>query len=266
MDAAAKHIQLLRQSTLPTLPYQLAKGTERRFRVPPDNVSIVEEHEYRQLQYMTLIDVDRGLLFTRAYYDMREEPLNPSVAKEGNSEKKPKTKLSLSDYKNKKKTYDSPPDSAASTTIKPSALRKEITDARPERDPVRRDAGARLRESDPHRDGRSSAQAQDAHNDRYVRNMHARYCLFLVADKARLTLTKLQIEQPTRPPIETRAVRQRRQKETRTRRRKSAITQETETQHHHAARRSVADAQRRHTKEKRSRGCRGARQGASVAS
>ncbi|KAH6676045.1 hypothetical protein F5X68DRAFT_264252 [Plectosphaerella plurivora] len=164
MDAAAKHIQLMRQSTLPPLPYQLAKGTDRRFRVPPDNVNVFEEREFRQLQYMTLIDVDRGLLFTRAYYDMREEPPTPSAAKEGTpqADRRPKTKLSLSDYKNKKKTYDSPPESTTAAP-KPSALRKEITDGRSERDSVRKDAGtSRPRELEPHRDART----QDAHNDR----------------------------------------------------------------------------------------------------
>jgi hypothetical protein len=64
---------------------------------------------------MTLLsDADRGVLLTRSYYDMREEPSKPvpkevtALAKGGE-----KKKLSLSDYKNKKTsgaTSTSPPE------------------------------------------------------------------------------------------------------------------------------------------------------------
>jgi len=83
MDAAAKHTQLLRSDILPPLPYQLAKVLDQRFRVPPDELKLFEERQFRPLEYMTLINADRGLLFTRAYYDMREEPPKPNAAKEG---------------------------------------------------------------------------------------------------------------------------------------------------------------------------------------
>lgn len=162
MDAAAKHIQLLRSDILPPLPYQLAKALDKPFRVPPDEVKAIEERHHRQLQYMTLINADRGLLFTRAYYDMREEAPKPNAAREGSafSEKKPKTKLSLSDYKNKKKVSTSPPDTSAPTT-KPSGLRREIVDV--ETEASRRD-DSRLRESESSRD-RKPSRPQDAPND-----------------------------------------------------------------------------------------------------
>jgi hypothetical protein len=59
---------------------------------------------------MTFVsDGDRGVLLTRSYDDMRDEPPAPSTnTPPVRSDKRPSTKISLSDYKNKVKQSQSP--------------------------------------------------------------------------------------------------------------------------------------------------------------
>ncbi|KAM0325433.1 hypothetical protein ACHAQA_007419 [Verticillium albo-atrum] len=168
MDAAAKKVQVLAQRTLPDRPYHLAKTIDERHRVPPDHLRLREEWEVRPLQYMTLLsDVDRGLLLTRPYYDMREEPPNPNAAKEAvaRSEKKV-TKLSLSDYKNKqKRPSPSPPESGPAARA--PAPRKDPGD------------GNRLpRAGDLSKDARSARLPNGVHDERCVRS-----CVCLLAKR-----------------------------------------------------------------------------------
>ncbi|EQB49189.1 hypothetical protein CGLO_11482 [Colletotrichum gloeosporioides Cg-14] len=141
MEAAAKKVQLLAQRILPDRPHHLSITPDQRYRVPSDQSKVFEEFKYQRLQYMTLLsDADRGMLLTRPYYDMREEPPNPIAAKESNvkMEKKTVTKLSLSDYKNKqKKASASPTDSG---TPKTDASRREAADGRIDREPKKTDA------------------------------------------------------------------------------------------------------------------------------
>ncbi|KAF6820033.1 hypothetical protein CSOJ01_01101 [Colletotrichum sojae] len=170
MEAAAKKVQLLAQRILPDRPHHLSVSPDQRFRVPPDHSKIFEEFKHQRLQYMTLLsDADRGMLLTRPYYDMREEPPNPTMVKEPNTkmEKKSVTKLSLSDYKNKqKKTVESPPDSGA--TPKTDASRREAPDARSDREPKRAEA-YRGRDSEAFRDPKAHKSRDAAHDDRSSR-------------------------------------------------------------------------------------------------
>ncbi|OAA43793.1 hypothetical protein NOR_04368 [Metarhizium rileyi] len=116
MEAAAKTVDVLSRRILPEKPHHLAASPTWRYRPPPDDDTAsdsrrpkrrFEEWHNNRLQYLTLLsEADRGTLFTRPYYDMREEPVKPvprdvsTLAKgPGTGEKK---KLSLSDYKNKK--------------------------------------------------------------------------------------------------------------------------------------------------------------------
>ncbi|KJZ80389.1 hypothetical protein HIM_00239 [Hirsutella minnesotensis 3608] len=113
MDAAAKTVQSLSQQLLPERPHHLSFNPQWRFRPRSDETSHAgksnsrpEEWQHNRLQYSTLCShADRGILFTRSYYDMREEPPKPvprevsALAKFAGDKKK---KLSLSDYKNKK--------------------------------------------------------------------------------------------------------------------------------------------------------------------
>ncbi|KFA66632.1 hypothetical protein S40285_03048 [Stachybotrys chlorohalonatus IBT 40285] len=110
MDAAAKSIELLTQRKLPENPHHLSYYPDWRYRQPPaDDRSTRRFEEWHQtrLQYLTFVsEADRGILFTRSDYDMRDEPPKPpprdvlALAGKGGEKKK----LSLSDYKNKKTT------------------------------------------------------------------------------------------------------------------------------------------------------------------
>ncbi|OHW99851.1 hypothetical protein CSPAE12_01425 [Colletotrichum incanum] len=172
MEAAAKKVQLLAQRILPDRPHHLSVSPDQRFRVPPDHSKLFEEFKHQRLQYMTLLsDADRGMLLTRPYYDMREEPPNPTAPKESNAkmEKKAVTKLSLSDYKNKqKKVSDSPPDSG--TTPKPDIPRKEkeAADSRIDRESKKMDA-YRNRESEASKDIKAHKSREPAHDERTSR-------------------------------------------------------------------------------------------------
>ncbi|KAJ0345792.1 hypothetical protein COL154_001242 [Colletotrichum chrysophilum] len=164
MEAAAKKVQLLAQRILPDRPHHLSITPDQRYRVPPDQSKVFEEFKYQRLQYMTLLsDADRGMLLTRPYYDMREEPPNPIAAKESNvkMEKKTVTKLSLSDYKNKqKKASASPTDSG---TPKTDASRREATDSRIDREPKKTDAH-RVRDSEASKESKAH-KSRDVPND-----------------------------------------------------------------------------------------------------
>jgi hypothetical protein len=113
MEAAAHQIQLLSRNILPDRPHHLSYTPDRRYRPPPDERHFEEDY-HRPLQYMTLVsDADRGVLLTIGYDAMREDTPPPPFSKPTNptrGDKKPSTKISLSDYKNKqKKQSQSPP-------------------------------------------------------------------------------------------------------------------------------------------------------------
>ncbi|KAI6089037.1 hypothetical protein F4821DRAFT_71474 [Hypoxylon rubiginosum] len=110
MEEATKTIDTLVKNILPTKAHYLSVDT-RRFRQHVDEKRL-EEQEIRPLQYTTFVsDAERGILLTRAYFDVREEPANPTNATSTplprkTDPNKPKTKLSLKDYKNRKKSPD----------------------------------------------------------------------------------------------------------------------------------------------------------------
>lgn len=169
MEAAAKKVQLLAQRILPDRPHSLSMNPDQRFRVPPDHSKTFEEFKYPALQYMTLLsDADRGMLLTRAYHDMREEPPIPPAVKDSNAkmERKNVTKLSLSDYKNKqKKVSDSPPDSGSTPKTDVSRKERNVVESRIDREPKRPDA-YRNREPDASRDVKAHKARDGAHDER----------------------------------------------------------------------------------------------------
>ncbi|KXH48180.1 hypothetical protein CSIM01_08732 [Colletotrichum simmondsii] len=172
MEAAAKKVQLLAQRILPDRPHSLSMNPDQRFRVPPDHSKTFEEFKYPALQYMTLLsDADRGMLLTRAYHDMREEPPIPPAVKDSNAkmERKNVTKLSLSDYKNKqKKVSDSPPDSGSTPKTDVSRKERNVVESRIDREPKRPDA-YRSREPDASRDVKAHKARDGAHDERTSR-------------------------------------------------------------------------------------------------
>ncbi|OHE97692.1 hypothetical protein CORC01_07107 [Colletotrichum orchidophilum] len=172
MEAAAKKVQLLAQRILPDRPHHLSVSPDQRFRVPPDHSKTFEEYKYQRLQYMTLLsDADRGMLLTRPYYDMREEPPIPPAVKDSNvkMERKNVTKLSLSDYKNKqKKVSDSPPDSGSTPKTDVSRKERDLIESRIDREPKRTDV-YRHRETDASRDVKAHKARDGAHYERTSR-------------------------------------------------------------------------------------------------
>ncbi|ROT43555.1 hypothetical protein SODALDRAFT_41807 [Sodiomyces alkalinus F11] len=173
MDAAVKSIQYLTQNLLPDRPYHLSKRPDKRYRVPPDNTKFIEERECQPLQYMTLLNADRGLLFTRPYYDMREEPPTPNPAKEAGvrMEKKAVTKLSLSDYKNKqRKAAESPLDSGF--PVKPVVVRKDGPGGKTGKDVSKVD-GDKIDHRDTSRDA-NAMRPRDGPNDEIHNSADAR--------------------------------------------------------------------------------------------
>lgn len=115
MEAAAKSIKSL-ISVLPDRPHQLSIVPDSRYKLQPNDTRL-EEDAIRPLQYMTyLFDIDRGLLLTRAYSDIRdEESYAPKLSKPPQDPTKPKTKVSLQDYKKKKQENNSAADSNTPT-------------------------------------------------------------------------------------------------------------------------------------------------------
>lgn len=133
MEAAAKQIRALTQRILPDRPHHLSLNPDSRYRVGSNDTG-PEEYIHRRLQYMTLVsDGDRGVLLTRPYYDMREEPPTSSAkeaAAPSRSDKKPATKMSLSDYKNKVKHRSQSPlpptDTQAKKVEEPTARSTQV--------------------------------------------------------------------------------------------------------------------------------------------
>ncbi|OTA65233.1 hypothetical protein K449DRAFT_403836 [Hypoxylon sp. EC38] len=137
MEEATKTIEKLVKNILPPQPHFLSLDTTQRYRPRADDKRL-EEQDIRPLQYTTFLsDADRGILLTRAYFDVREEPVNPTNATDTPTPRrsdpsKPKTKLSLKDYKNRKKSPDGeePPKLSAQPT-KANAPSKNLPDPVP---------------------------------------------------------------------------------------------------------------------------------------
>ncbi|KAI0378354.1 hypothetical protein F5Y04DRAFT_148602 [Hypomontagnella monticulosa] len=145
MEEATKTIDKLVQNILPPKAHYLSLDTTRRYPQQHADEKRLEEQHIRPLQYTTFIsDAERGVLLTRAYFDVREEPVNPTNASEvstprKNDPNKPKTKLSLKDYKNRKKSPDGeepskptaqPPSANAPLKELPDPVAKEMDNYR----------------------------------------------------------------------------------------------------------------------------------------
>ncbi|KAG6122973.1 hypothetical protein E4U14_002343 [Claviceps sp. LM454 group G7] len=185
MEAAAKKLDVLSQRILPPNPHYLSFSASWRQPSQPEDEAAAdprtatrrfEEWHQPRLQYPTFLsDTERGLLLTRSYHDMREEPTKPlprdvTALLRGATGTGEKKKLSLSDYRNKKtvvaaqastpnlaavKQKDSerfmPPTNASTGT--PMGAATAITamppahGARPYQDPRRSDGPSRPRDS-----------------------------------------------------------------------------------------------------------------------
>ncbi|KAK8078070.1 hypothetical protein PG996_004240 [Apiospora saccharicola] len=107
MEGTAKSIGTLINAYLPGHPHHLSISATAQYTLPAKD-SRPDEDIITQLQYMTYLhDVDRGVLFTRAEYDILKEPEPeyknaPASQTPRTDPNKPVTKLSLKDYKNRK--------------------------------------------------------------------------------------------------------------------------------------------------------------------
>ncbi|KAJ1338420.1 hypothetical protein MN608_01279 [Microdochium nivale] len=106
MEEVAKTIEETFKPILPREPHTLSPHPSLSY-PPTRDPKQLEEQVCRPLQYTTFVsDADRGVLLARAYFDIREEEQtshanNVPVARPLDP-KKPKTKLSLKDYKSRK--------------------------------------------------------------------------------------------------------------------------------------------------------------------
>ncbi|KAJ4307043.1 hypothetical protein N0V88_000418 [Collariella sp. IMI 366227] len=102
MDGAEKSIQKVAEQTLPTQPHHLCLSFGKRF---PQSKGWWYHDLSVPLQYTTYISAgQRGVLLTRAAFEIVDEPQQPMATKPLASKGEVKKKMSLMDYKNKKKS------------------------------------------------------------------------------------------------------------------------------------------------------------------
>ncbi|CAJ2510980.1 Uu.00g066050.m01.CDS01 [Anthostomella pinea] len=164
MEEAAKSIEILTKHYLPfQSPYCLSLSTTRRYRPHPDEKRL-EEQDVRPLQYTTFLnpEADRGVLITRAHFDVREDPTRvnnaPTTTPLRNDPNKVKKKVSLKDYKNRKTDGDSPPKTGGPSDKLATLKEKEAPKKLPE---------LAATEMDGHRDAKSTTNTKPlAHRQR----------------------------------------------------------------------------------------------------
>ncbi|KAI1274433.1 hypothetical protein F5Y07DRAFT_213736 [Xylaria sp. FL0933] len=150
MEEAAKSIESLAKQILPKQPYYLSLSPTRKYQIQPDEKRL-DEQDTRPLQYTTLVggEADRGVLLTRAYFTVREEPNScinaptPTMLKVDPN--KPRKKVSLKDYRNKKVEGDSPPKLEVKEKVNGLSTIKEKEDTKKRAEPA-------TKEMDGHRD------------------------------------------------------------------------------------------------------------------
>ncbi|KAJ0125503.1 hypothetical protein J7T55_006852 [Diaporthe amygdali] len=101
MEVAAERIRSAVKNLLPERPHHLALSLDRKYPVPPN----FWDHQ-SPLQYSTFLsDADRGLLLTRPYFDICDEPEPPVPTRQSTplaGAKKTGNKVSLEFWKSKK--------------------------------------------------------------------------------------------------------------------------------------------------------------------
>lgn len=108
MEAAAERIRSVVKNLLPERPHHLSLFPDRKYPVPPN----FWQHQ-SPLQYTTFLsDAGRGVLLTRPYFDICDEP-DPDTASSKppvrNGPKKTVNKMSFLDYKKQKEKASTSP-------------------------------------------------------------------------------------------------------------------------------------------------------------
>ncbi|KUI59934.1 hypothetical protein VP1G_07138 [Cytospora mali] len=135
METAAERIRSAVKNILPERPHHLALSLESKYPVPPN----FWQHQ-SPLQYSTFLsDADRGVLLTRPYFDICDEPVAPLSTPQPTPMTGPKkagNKVSLKDWKNKK-TTTSPTENG--TPGKMDEKKPSVAASRPEKDGSRKE-------------------------------------------------------------------------------------------------------------------------------
>ncbi|KAI1809497.1 hypothetical protein GGS20DRAFT_284067 [Poronia punctata] len=126
MEKSAKSIKQLADQILPRQPFYLSLSPTRKYRIHPDEKRL-DEQDIRHLQFTSLVggEADRGVLITRGYFDVREEPNSrnaPMAATRQVDPNKPRKKVTLKDYRSKKAEGGSTPKAADKEKEKPNGL------------------------------------------------------------------------------------------------------------------------------------------------
>ncbi|PSR83120.1 hypothetical protein BD289DRAFT_291388 [Coniella lustricola] len=134
MEATADRIRSVVKTILPERPHHLSLYPDHKYPVPPDYW-----HHQSPLQYSTyLSDADRGVLLTRPYFDIYDEPTTNTPAPAPAPKKM--TKMSFKDYQKAKKAPKSPMENGGGTVSIKVEERGHATGAnKTERDALRRD-------------------------------------------------------------------------------------------------------------------------------
>lgn len=164
METAAERIRSAVKNILPERPHHLALSLETKYPVPPNFW-----HHQSPLQYSTFLsDADRGILLTRPYFDICDEPVVPLTTPQHTplaGPKKAGNKVSLKDWKNKK-TTTSPTENG--TPAKMDDKKPPGAASRPEKDALRKELD-RAREAGPRRETNAQDFRGNGEAEKYVR-------------------------------------------------------------------------------------------------
>lgn len=163
METAAERIRSAVKNILPERPHHLALSLETKYPFPPNF------WQQPALQYSTFLsDADRGILLTRPYFDICDEPTVPLATPQHTpltGPKKAGNKVSLKDWKNKK-TTTSPTENG--TPAKMDDKKPTGATSRPEKDSLRKDVD-RAKELGSRRENNAQESRSNGDTEKYVR-------------------------------------------------------------------------------------------------
>lgn len=177
MEASADRIRSVVKNLLPERPHHLSLYPDRKYQAPPN---FWQHIHHSPLQYSTFLsDADRGVLLTRPYFDICEEPESspakpPPAARAGL--KKTLNKMSFKDYKRQKEKASTPPTENA-VPGKPddknlagaaSAIKPDKESPRKEMDRSRSRDRSRDRDAGQQRDSRAQELRLNGDSERYA--------------------------------------------------------------------------------------------------
>lgn len=179
MEEAADRIRSVVKNLLPERPHHLSLYPDRKYKVPPN----FWQHQ-SPLQYSTFIsDADRGILLTRPYFDICDEP-EPESTSSGavrNGPKKTLNKMSFKDYKKQKEKASTSP-TENGVPGKPEKYRTDVA-SKLDRESMRKE----LDRPGAHRDSKAQDIRMNGDSERYAQDRRrdspcGRTCTNPVAD------------------------------------------------------------------------------------